>query len=433
VVLKAQWSEESEKSVLGACLIDKEAVIRSSEILRPEMFYDGRHQAIYRTMLDMVNQGQPIDLTTVQAAIDRHDGGDWKRATYLAELAVFTPTVAHVEAYAREVREKYTRRQILKASATIAELADAPDVESALSQAEQTIFAVSQDAMKPIRYFGDVVGEVWEEVNAKREASAAGSATGFKRLDDALGGMQPADLIVLAARPSMGKSALAVQIAINVARAGSPALIFSLEMKDNAIGLRAISAEAGIDGQALRAHIMSEEQRDAGTKAASKLMGIPLWLDDTPALATLEMRAKARRLAAERGRLGLIAVDYLQLIGDRPQPGWSKNDHIGQITNRCKAMARELEAPVLLLSQLNRDVERSADKIPQLSSLRDSGEIEQTADIVLFIHRPERYKDSDQPGIAKIIIAKHRNGPVGKIDLQFEKSLAKFRPLARWQ
>ncbi|MGE5483682.1 MAG: replicative DNA helicase [Ignavibacteriales bacterium] len=426
------WSEEAERATLGACLIEREAIIKSSEILKPTMFYHPQHVTIYEAMLALVNADEPVDFQTVHSALAKKDGKDDAWLNYLMELANFVPTAAHVEAYAREVREQYIRREMLSASTKIAELAGAPDLQQALSQAEQAVFAISQQSLQPLRYFGEVVSERWGEINQARDnPHALGTMTGFKRLDEALGGLQVADLVVLAARPSMGKSALGAQIALNVARAGKPAIIFSLEMGKKLLADRAICAEGHLDSQALRARVLSGHEWDVGTSAASRLMAFPLWVDDTASITTLEMRAKARRLKAEKGDLGLVVVDYLQLIGDRPEGGWSKNDHIGRITNRVKAMARELDCPVLLLSQLNRESEKNPEKIPQLSNLRDSGEIEASADVVMFIHRKDYYDPKDEPGVATVIVAKNRNGPTGRVDFWFERRFMEFRPLEK--
>jgi replicative DNA helicase len=426
------WSDEAEKSVLGACLIDgAEAVIKTFEILRPEMFYSERHKRTFEVMLDMVNADEPIDLMTVEARLRKPS--DDSCLNYVMSLTQIVPTAQNIGAYAQEVRTLYTRRQLDRAGRLIAEMAAMDDLTDALAKAEQAIFAISQQGMQPVEMLGAIVQRYWDELYASWDNhGTSGINTGFADLDETLGGMQRGDLIIVAARPSVGKTSLGLQCAMHVARQGGTSLVFSLEMvKDRGIVHRMIQSTAGVDGQAMRTGWLTKDERSKAERAVLDLMQLPVGIDDTPSINTLEMRAKARRFKAEKGRLDLVMIDYLGLVGDSAERGWSKNDAVGETTKRIKAMARELNVPVMLLCQLSRANEKRDDKTPQLSDLRDSGEIEQAADVVLFIHRPEMYRKDDQPGIAKVIVAKQRNGPTGVIELRWHKEAARYQSIAR--
>lgn len=396
------------------------------------MFFDARHQEIYRALLELLNGNEPIDVVSVSAKLrDRAKtvGG----IAYLGELAAFTPTIESVGHYARIVREKFGRRELAKAAARIAEKAanDPGDFDELLGFAEEQVFKVSRMGGSAPVYLGEVLISRWHELHSTRgDRRVTGVPTGFRSLDVALGGLQAGDLIVLAGRPGMGKTSLALQIAMGAAASGRNALVFSLEMGVKQIAERLVCMTAGLDSQAVRARALTESEWDAGWHTASKLAGLPIWVDDQVRTTTLDMRARARRLALEKG-LGVVVVDYLQLAGDPVEKGRSRNEHIGAVTERLKGMARELSVPVVAVSQLSRAVEQRSEKIPQLSDLRDSGEIEQTADVVMFVYRPDYYDLDDRPGEVDVIIAKHRNGPVGKVTLAFQKRFARFADLQR--
>lgn len=426
---------EAEQSVLASMLIDSEAVTVAAEILKSEDFYREAHGAIFAAMGAVADRREPVDLITVsdelrgRGELDKIGG-----LTYLAKLSNLLPSAATVQYYANIVREKARRRAVIRATAEIARMAYDGEVETRdlLAKAEESIFAVSREvAAGKIRRLGDILDKRWTELyNTRGQKGVIGVKTGFKDLDLALGGLQRSDLIILAARPSMGKTAFEMQMGQNVARSGGKVLKFSLEMAADQLADRVVCAEAEIDSQAIKARALSEELWDKGALAAADWFGRDFFVDDESSITTTDIRAKARRVKAMHG-LDLVMIDYLGLIGDRPSRNVSTNDHVGSMVNRLKAMAKELQIPVVLLCQLSREVTRRADKRPTLADLRDSGEIEQTADVVIFLHRPEYYDPQDQPGVAEVIIAKHRNGPTGTIRLQFDKQYARFRNLAQ--
>lgn len=427
-------SLEAEQSVLGAMLLDRQAVLHAEEALHPEDFYRDAHRVVFATICEVFDRGEAVDLVTLTEALrvaGRLDevGG----AAYLTTLADVVPTAANIEHYARIVAEQAARRRLIQAGQELIRLGFADDGEmelpERLGQAEQTVFAVTQRVRTADTVpMGDAVIDRWEYLwQTRNDASVLGLRTGFGDLDAILGGLQPADLILIAARPSMGKTGLGMDLVANVAAAGRTAAVFSLEMSKEQLADRLVCGQAGISSQAVRARTLDQPQWDKAFEQAVKLTNLPIWVNDSP-LTTLEIRARARRLKAEQG-LDLILIDHLGLEADRHEKHLSKNDFIGGIVRRHKQMAKELRVPVVLLAQLSREVTRRADKRPALEDLRDSGEIEQIADVVIFIHRPEYYDPQDQPGIAELIIAKHRNGPTGMVRLQFNKEFVRFRDL----
>jgi len=423
---------EAEQSVLGSLLIDSEAVVRVASFLRPEDFYRRAHSLIYQAILDLHERREPADFVTLCDELERRGqleevGG----AAYITSLINAVPTALHVEHYARIVERTAILRRLLSAATEIASLAyeEAKDVDEVVDRAEQIIFGVSQRRLRrdlmPIK---QVLEEYFERIDYlhRHKGQFIGVPTGFSQLDKLLGGLQRSDLIVVAGRPGMGKSSLALSIAHNAAkRFGQRVAIFSLEMSAEQVVQRLVAAETGIEIQRLRLGDIRDEEWPRFVQATGILSDTMIFIDDTPAISAMELRTKARRLHAEHG-LDLIIVDYLQLMrGDSRSE--NRVQEISYISGSLKALARELNVPVLALSQLSRAVEQRQDKRPILSDLRESGSIEQDSDVVMFIYREEMYNpDTEKQNIADIIVAKHRNGPTGQVPLYFRKEVAQF-------
>lgn len=432
---------EAEQSVLGALMLDKNAIINVADILLPEDFYKPAHTKIYETILKLYERREPIDILSVTAKLKDENvlkeiGGN----TYLTQLMESVPTSAHVEHYAKIVREKRVLRELIKTSAEITENAvgATDDIETMLDTIEQKVFAISQHSFsqKFIR-LKDELQTAYERIEKlhRGEGGLRGVPTGFPEIDNMLSGFQNSDLVILGARPSLGKTSLALDIARHVAlNAKIPVGIFSLEMSREQIVDRFISSEAQIPLWELRTgRLKSDDDFQLIQQALDQLSQAPLFIEDTASPTILQMRSMARRLQAEHG-LGLIVVDYLQLI----QPRVHSENLVQQVTEfsrGLKSMARELNVPVLALSQLSREVDKRDNKRPRLSDLRESGSIEQDADVVLFIYRkePDRINpNSDDQNTAEIIIAKHRNGPVGTVKLKFDPEKASFRSIDKY-
>lgn len=427
---------DAEQAVLGAILLDGEALIRVSAILTADDFYHEGHREIYRAALNLHDRGDAVDLVTVIEELRRAGtldkiGG----AAYVASLADLVPTTANVEYYARIVQEKALLRTLIRVAARIAEMGYEENESAArlVDQAEQMILELgAQRAPGVFTAIKDILAETWERIEQVYEhGRISGIPTGFVDLDRVLSGFQPADLIILAARPSMGKTSLAMSIAHQVARhQGLPVGIFSLEMSKEQLVQRLLCAEAMVDQYRLRTGLLREEDWERLTEAAATLARLPIYIDDTAACSVREMRAKTRRLKAEVG-LGLVIVDYLQLMQPNRRAE-NRQQEIAQISRALKGLAKELNVPVLALSQLSRAVEQRQNKRPQLADLRESGSLEQDADVVMFIYRDEYYRpDTDKRGIAEIIVAKQRNGPVGVVEMGFLKEFTRFVNLAR--
>lgn len=429
---------EAEQAVLGALLIAPESLATVAEILRPEDFYGEGHRAIYLTLREMAEAGRPIDLLTVTEELQgkgllEQVGG----ATYLATLAGAVPTAVHVEYYAGIVAEKGLLRSIIEACTRIASQGyeEGAESESLLDEAERMLLSLGERRQsRSYRSIRELLVETLEKIEQlyQRKGSVTGLPTGFTELDRITSGLQPSDLILLAARPSMGKTSLGLNIAQNVAvKSGVPVGIFSLEMSGDQVVQRLLCSEALVDQQRLRTGFLQEDDWPRLLKAATRLAEAPIFIDDTPAITLLELRSKARRLKLEHG-IGLLVVDYLQLIqsGRRME---NRVQEISEISRQLKSLARELDVPVLALSQLSRAVEqRGGDRRPLLSDLRESGSLEQDSDVVMFIYRDDYYnEDSEEKGVADIIIAKQRNGPVGTVKLAFLKEFTKFVNLER--
>ena len=423
---------EAEQSTLGSLIIDPEAYIRVAEFLKPDDFYREGHRAIFAAISDLNERRQPADLITLCDELARRGvldevGGP----SYVTTLVNLVPTSAHVEHYGHIVERTATLRRLIAAAGQIAQLAyqDNDDLEATLDRAEQTLFAVSQrrlagDFLSLRALLHDYLDRI-DYVHQHR-GDVAGVPTGFVDLDRLTGGLQPSDLVIVGARPSMGKTALCVSLAHATAmKHGTTVGFFALEMSSEQIVQRFMAIESGVDQQKLRTGYIDESEWERIIAAAGALSEAPIYIDDTPGISTMEVRAKARRLAAQ-APLGLLVIDYLQLMQGRSRDG-NRVQEISEISRSLKALARELDVPIVALAQLSRGVESRQDHRPMLSDLRESGSIEQDADIVMFIYRDEVYNAStDRQGIADIIVAKHRNGPVGQVSLRWLEQTARF-------
>ena len=426
---------EAEQSLLGAMLVAPDAVGRVMEITRTHSFYRTAHQKIYQAISELFEKGEPSDLITVADLLGGKEqleevGG----MAYLAELAGSISTAANVEYYAKIIEEKAIRRELIRGGTEIVALGydERMEVAKSLDQAEQMILKIAQVRRSTeLVHIKEVLHDSYETISARYEQkeSVIGVSSGFYDLDHITSGFQPGDLIILAARPSMGKTAFCLNLAQHVALAKHPVAVFSLEMSKEQLVQRLLCSEAGIDAHRLKTGYLAENDWPRLTEAIGKLADAPLYIDDTASVSCLEIRSKCRRLKTEcKGKLGLVVIDYLQLMEGKGSE--NRVQEISQISRSLKSLARELQAPVIALSQLSRAVESRPDKHPMLSDLRESGSIEQDADIVLFIYRDEYYNpESAAKNLAEIIIAKHRNGPTGKVELFFKKECTRFESL----
>ncbi len=430
---------EMEQSILGAILQNNDAIVRLADTLQEEDFYHDAHRWLFRAMLDLFQENVPIDVLTVNEWLKKKNrldaiGGP----AYLAELVELVPTAAHVDYHARVVREKSVLRALIRTATTIVtdSYEEDEDVASLLDRAERSILEISQG--KATSGFADLQSLLKDSFRQLENLSArmeriTGLPTGFSDLDDKTAGLQPSDLIIIAGRPSMGKTTLALNIAAHAGmRTGKPIAIFSLEMSKEQLALRMLCAEAKVDSSKLRTGYLTNSDWSLLTAAAGDLSGqANIYIDDTSMQTALDIRAKARRLRSEQGDLGLVIVDYLQLMQGRSRAE-NRQQEISDITRALKALARELHVPVVALSQLSRAPEQRTDHRPQLSDLRESGAIEQDADLVAMLYRDEVYdENSDERGVAEVNIAKHRNGSIGKVRLAFLGEFTRFDNLAR--
>ncbi len=427
---------EAEEAVLGSLLIDPDAVIKVASFLEPDDFYREKNAWIYRAVLHLHERREPADFVTLVDELERRNqlqevGG----AAYITSLINSVPTAVYIEHYAHIVERTATLRRLIGAAGQIATLAyeEAEDVGEVVDRAEQIIFSVSERRVRrdlvPVRQvMHDVVDRI--DFLHRHRGDVLGVPTGFTKLDKLLGGFQKSDLIILAARPSVGKTSLALNFALNAARRHKKVVgFFSLEMSAEQLVQRLLSVETGINQQRLRQGEIEDHEWQMLMEAAGVLSETMLFIDDTPAISALELRTKARRLQAEHG-LDLVIVDYLQLMRGEGGRNDNRVQEISYISRSLKSLARELETPLIALSQLSRAVESRTDHKPQLSDLRESGAIEQDADIVMFIYREEMVKDtSERKNIADIIVAKHRNGPTDTVPLFFQKELTRFADL----
>ncbi|MBU1132701.1 replicative DNA helicase [Patescibacteria group bacterium] len=417
---------EAEKSVLGALLIDKDAIVKVVEFLRPKHFYKPAHEHIFNAIMTLYEKREPADLVTVPNQLKKmkeleNVGG----VTYLTELVNSVPTAANIEAYARLIRNDAIKRSLITVSSEIGEMAfEEAEVEALLDKSEQLLYSVSQDItyqeFVPIKDTLEITFERLDELS-KKKGALRGVPTGLKGLDRMLSGLQKENLTVLAARPSVGKTSLAINIAQHAAvENGNGVAMFSLEMGREMLVDRMIASQGGIDGWRIATGNLNEEDFEKYGVAAGELAEASIFIDDTPGISVLEMRTKSRRIMLEN-KIDLIIVDYMQLV--KAPKAESRVQEVSQISQGLKNLARELKVPVLAVSQLSRAVEqRGGDKRPQLSDLRDSGSIEQDADIVMFLYRPDEEDRSNH----KLIIAKHRNGPTGELDLFFKAEYTRF-------
>ncbi|KZE71202.1 replicative DNA helicase [Paenibacillus sp. CMAA1739] len=425
---------EAEQAVIGSILLQSEALITAMERVQTEDFYDKAHQMIYEAMIELGESGQPIDLVTLTSKIqDKGQLEDIGGVSYLAKLAHGVPTAANVDYYAQIIEEKAMLRRLIRTATQIVSegYSNGEDVAGMLSDAERKIMEISNgrsgSGFIAIR---DVVMEVFDRVEMlhQNKGNTTGIPSGFVDLDKMTAGFQRNDLIIVAARPSVGKTAFALNIAQNVAvRAKETVAIFSLEMSAAQLVQRMICAEANLDANVMRTgEFKGDEDWAKLTMGIAALSEAEIYIDDTPGVTVADIRAKCRRLKAEKG-LGMIVIDYLQLIHGRGKAGENRQQEVSEISRTLKQIARELEVPVIALSQLSRGVEQRQDKRPMMSDLRESGSIEQDADIVAFLYRDDYYnQETEKKNIIEIIIAKQRNGPVGTVELVFLKNYNKF-------
>jgi replicative DNA helicase len=426
----------AERATLGSILLERDAIIVVSPWLAPEYFYLEKHAWIYDAMLACYHRRVPPDISTVADELRRQErlelvGG----ILYLGELSAEVPTAVHVEYYARIVERTALLRRLIEAGGKIAALGydEREETETTLDKAEAELFAVSQRrAMQDFVHVRQVIDNYYEQITSSEETrgETVGITSGYTDLDKLTGGLQRSDLIILAARPSVGKTAFALSMAYNVAvKASSTVAVFSLEMSREQLVQRLIAMHTGIDTQRLRTGNITRHLSTI-IEAMGRLSEAALYIDDTPALSIMEVRSRARRLRAQVG-IDLLIVDYLQLMQARRSD--NRVQEVSEISRGLKALARELDVPVVALSQLSRAVEGRVSHVPMLSDLRESGSIEQDADIVMFIYREELYdKETDKKGIAEIHLAKHRNGPLGVVPLRFENNTTSFQNLARY-
>ncbi len=432
---------EAEQSVLGGILIDNNAINKALEILTPSDFYREAHKKIFNAMIDISEKNEPVDLVTINELL--RSSGELDNVggpVYLASLADGVPTAANIGYYAKIVKEKAIVRSLINVATEIAAKGyeGSRDVDGFLDFAESRIFQISENKVRPSFFnIKDIVKDSFKTIERlyERKEMVTGVPTGFEKLDKMTSGFQPSELIIIAGRPSMGKTAFCLNIALNSVNSDreecKPVAIFSLEMSKEQLVTRMLCSEARVDASRLRGGFLAESDWPKLTRAAGFLSEAPIYIDDTPAISVLEMRAKARRLMSEKG-LGMVIVDYLQLMRGRDSSE-SREKEISEISRSLKALAKELGVPVVALSQLSRAVEqRTGNKRPILSDLRESGSIEQDADVVLFVFREEFYNkdDEDLKGLAEIIIGKQRNGPTGEVRLSWLGRYTRFENLS---
>ena len=439
---------EAEEAVVGSLLIDGDCFVRISSLVKPQDFYRERNQVCFAAASALFERNEVIDQVTLARELDRINqleavGG----MAYLSHLVSVTPTSAHSEHYAHLVARTSTMRTLIDAASRISAMGyeDTADVDSTLRQAEDILFGVrsgqAERGFIPLRQIYDQYLEERATIVDPHSDGGPPLVTGFNDIDELLGGLQRSDLIILGARPAMGKSSLMLNMSLSAAQAGATVGVFSLEMSREQLALRILAADAEIDSHRLRLGLYTEAEEQRIIDSIGRLSELPVYIDDTPLQAMAEMRAKGRRLSMERG-LDLLVVDYLQLIQGRGRGQNNRVQEISEISRELKGMARDLNIGLVACSQLSRGVEQRAEHRPQLSDLRDSGSIEQDADVVMFIHREDMYfteEDWEQHfpsrqyprNLAEIIVAKHRNGPTGSVSLYFRDNLVRFESLQR--
>lgn len=436
-------SIEAEQSLLGGLLIENEALDKIADIVSPSDFYRQDHRLIYQHIIKLIEQNSPADIVIVAESLEKNAelvtaGG----LSYLGSLAQNTPTSANIRRYAEIVRERSIMRSLVEVGSDIADSAFAPqgrDAQQLLDEAEVKIFQIAekekhdQSGFKDIKELLPQVAQRIDDLFTTGASDVTGVPTGFSDLDAMTSGLQPGDLVIVAGRPSMGKTSLALNIAENVALdTGLPVAVFSMEMSSTQLTMRLLGSVGRLDQHKMRTGRLADEDWERLTHALGKLNEAPIHIDEGAALNSFDVRARARRLSRQCGKLGLIVIDYLQLMS---APGGRQSENrateISEISRSLKALAKELDVPVVALSQLNRSVEQRPDKRPVMSDLRESGAIEQDADLILFIYRDEVYNpDTPDKGVAEIIIAKQRNGPIGRIKLTFLGAYTRFENFA---
>ena len=427
---------DAEKSLIGAVLIDEDVLADVTEAVKARDFYDKRHQWIYEGMVRLFEHHKPVDLLTLTDELKKKDqleeiGG----SAYLTELTNYVPTAAHAATYGEMVAQKAVRRRLIKASGEISELGydEEFNVQELLEKAEAELFSVSDESMKQdLTSIEQILLDSFDRLEElhRNKGAIRGVRTGYRDLDNMTAGLQRSDLIILAARPAMGKTTLVTNLAYNIATLNNQSvLFFSLEMSKEQLIDRMLADVSGVDAWNIRTGNLSDEDFAKLSEASGEMAEAPIYIDDTPGLTVLEMRTKARR-AAHNAPLGLIVIDYLQLISGSGRDNGNRVQEVSEISRGLKLLARELNVPVIALSQLSRSVESRSPQIPQLADLRESGSIEQDADIVMFIYREAYYNpDTDRENITDLIIAKHRNGPTGKVELYFHPERLRFMSL----
>lgn len=427
-------SIEAEQSVIGSMLMDKEAIIAASEIVTARDFYQQQYGIMFETMVELFNEGKPVDLVTLQDRLKEKDvPPEVSSLDFVRDIITTVPTSANVKSYANIVREKAVLRRLIKVNEEIANTcyAGKEPLEQILASTEKSVFDLLQSRSSgefvPIR---QVALNVLEKIEAasKTQGTVMGIPTGFIDLDYKTSGMQPSDFVLIAARPSMGKTAFVLNLVDHVAvRKGLPCMIFSLEMSKEQLVNRMLAMESNVDSQKLRTGNLTDSDWDAIVEGIGVIGNSKLVIDDTPGISITELRSKCRKMKLEQG-LSMIIIDYLQLMsGSGGKSSESRQQEISEISRSLKALAREMNAPVVALSQLSRACETRTDHRPMLSDLRESGAIEQDADVVMFLYRDDYYnKDTDMPNIAEVIIAKQRNGPIGTVNLLWQPEFTKF-------
>ncbi len=435
-------STEAESSVLGGLLLDNGAWDRVGDLLHASDFYRFEHRLIWEAIYALVNQSKPADVVTVYEQLQNQGkGSEVGGLAYLNALAQYVPSAANIRRYAEIVRERAVLRKLIAASDEIATSAFNPsgrNVAEVLDMAEQRVFQIGEESSRMKQGFqsmNTLVVDLLDRVQemADNPNDITGVPTGFIDLDRMTSGLQAGDLVVLAARPSMGKTAFAINIAEHVAlNEGLPVAVFSMEMAANQLAVRIVGSIGRIHQGRLRTGKLNDDEWPRLTEAIERLGSVSLHIDETAGLTPSELRANARRLARTCGKLGLIVVDYLQLMSGSKSDGENRATELGEISRGLKMLAKELQCPVIALSQLNRSVEQRTDKRPMMSDLRESGAIEQDADIIMFIYRDEYYtkEQCKEPGVAEIIIGKQRNGPTGTVKLAFLNHMTRFESLA---
>ena len=428
---------DAEKSLLGAILIDEEVLVDVAEIVKPVDFYEKRHGLIYAGIIRLFEKHAPVDLLTLTDELKKKDDIDTVGgSSYLSELTNYVPTAAHAKSYAEIVAQAAVRRRLIKASADISELAfnEELTVPQLLGQSEANLFSVSDDSLKnDLTSIEDILDQSFERIDElfRNKGQLRGIRTGYRDLDNMTAGLQRSNLIILAARPAMGKTTLVTNLAYNIATIEKkPVLFFSLEMSKEQLVDRMLADAAGVDSWNIQTGNLTEEDFAKLSEAMGEMAEAPIYIDDTPGITALELRTKARRIAHE-GELGLIVIDYLQLLEPTTKTG-NRVQEVSEISRALKLIARELNVPVIALSQLSRQVENRDDKRPQLADLRESGSIEQDADIVMFIYREAYYNpETERENITDLILAKHRHGATGTVELYFHPERLRFMSLDR--